>query len=72
MLKFTLEYLGPHYFQTLRCIWFVFGMLIDTGPNFYADTLIGVYWPHRENLKYKISQRNIFKIMSGGGEDTVA
>ena len=34
--SFTLKFLGPHYFQTLRWIWFIFGMMIDTGPKFYS------------------------------------
>ena len=33
---FTLKYLGPHYFQTLWWILFIFGMMIDTGPKFYS------------------------------------
>ena len=32
MLKFS----GPHYFQTLWCIWFMFCMMIDSVPKFYA------------------------------------
>ena len=34
--SFTLKFLGPHYFQTLWWIWFIFGMMIDTGPEFYS------------------------------------
>ena len=30
-----LEFLGRHYFQTLWWIWFMLGMMIDTGPKFY-------------------------------------
>ena len=33
---FMLKFLGPHYFQTLWWIWFMFGMMIDTGLKFYA------------------------------------
>ena len=35
-VSFTLKFLGPHYFQTLWWIWFIFGMMIDTGPKFYS------------------------------------
>ena len=31
-----LKFLGPHYFQTLLWIWFMFGMMMDTGPEFYT------------------------------------
>ena len=30
------KFLGPYYFQTLWCIWFMFGMVIDIGPKFYT------------------------------------
>ena len=30
------KFLGPHYFQMLWCIWFMFGMMIDIGPKFYG------------------------------------
>ena len=33
---FMLKFLGPHYFQTLRWIQFLFNTMIDTGPKFYA------------------------------------
>ena len=33
---FSLKFLGPHYFQTLWWIWFMFGVMIDTGPKFYT------------------------------------
>ena len=33
--SFTLKILGPHYFQTLWWIWFMFGMMVDIGPKFY-------------------------------------
>ena len=29
---FMIKFLGPHYFQTL----FMFGVMKDTGPKFYA------------------------------------
>ena len=32
----ALKFLGPHYFQTLWWIWFMLGMMIDTGPKFYT------------------------------------
>ena len=32
----TLKFLGPHYLQTLSWIWFIFGVLMDTGPEFYT------------------------------------
>ena len=35
-LSFVLKFLGPHCFQTLWWIWFVYGMMIDTGPEFYT------------------------------------
>ena len=41
--SFMLKFLGPHYFQTLRWIWFMFGTMIDTGPEFYA---IPIHTPH--------------------------
>ena len=31
-----LKFLGPHYFQTLWSIWFMFNMVIDIGPKFYT------------------------------------
>ena len=34
--SFVLMFLGPHCFQTLWWIWFMFGMMIDTGPKFYT------------------------------------
>ena len=34
--SFTLKFLGPHYFQTLWWIWFMFGRMINTGLKFYA------------------------------------
>ena len=34
--SFTLKFLGPHFFQTLWWIWFMFGTMIDTGLKFYA------------------------------------
>ena len=34
--SFVLKFLRPHYFQTLWWIWFIFGMMIDTGPKFYS------------------------------------
>ena len=34
--SFALKFLGPHYFQTLRWIWFMFGMMKDIGPKFYT------------------------------------
>ena len=35
-VKFYVKFLGPHYFQTLWWIWFMFGMMMDTGPKFYT------------------------------------
>ena len=36
--SFALKFLGPHCFQTLWWIWFMFGVMIDTGPKFYTVT----------------------------------
>ena len=36
MLKFSLKFLRPHYFLNLSLIWFIFGMMIHTGPKFCA------------------------------------
>ena len=36
MLKFLLKFLRPHYFLTLSSIWFIFGMMIYSGPKFCA------------------------------------
>ena len=36
MVKLCVKFLGPHCFQTLWWIWFMFGMMIDTGPKFYT------------------------------------
>ena len=33
--------LKAHIFQTIRWIWFIFGMMIDTGSEFYSMIL----WP---------------------------
>ena len=33
-----LSLLKTSYFQTTRWIWFVFGMMIDTGPKFNSAT----------------------------------
>ena len=33
--SFMFKFLGPHYFQTLWWIWFVFGTMIGTGLKFY-------------------------------------
>ena len=38
----TLQFLGPHYFQTLWCIWFMFDTTIDSGP-YYFQTLLDVF-----------------------------
>ena len=35
-LSFMLKFLGPHCFQTLWYICFMFDMMIDTGPKFYV------------------------------------
>ena len=35
-LSFILKFLGPHCFQTLWYICFMFDMMIDAGPNFYV------------------------------------
>ena len=32
----SIRHPGPHYFQILWWIWFMFGMMIDIGPNFYT------------------------------------
>ena len=32
---FMSKFFGPHYFQTLSSIWFMFGIMIDIGPKFY-------------------------------------
>ena len=34
--SFTLKFLGPHCFQTLWYICFIFDMMIDAGPKFYV------------------------------------
>ena len=34
--SFTLKCLGPHCFQTLWYICFMFDMMIDAGPKFYV------------------------------------
>ena len=34
--SFTLKLLGPHCFQTLWYICFMFDMMIDAGPKFYV------------------------------------
>ena len=34
--SFTLKFLGPHYFQTLWYICFIFDRMIDAGPKFYV------------------------------------
>ena len=31
-----LELLTAHIFQTIRYIWFIFGLMIDIGPKFYS------------------------------------
>ena len=31
-----LNILTAHIFQTIQWIWFIFGMMIDTGPEFYS------------------------------------
>ena len=36
VLSFTLKFLGPHYFQTVWWIWFISGLMTDTGPKFYS------------------------------------
>ena len=33
---FMLKFLEMHYFPTLWCTWFMFGMMIDIGPKFYT------------------------------------
>ena len=33
-VSFMLKFLGPHYFQTLWCVWFMFGIVID--PKLYT------------------------------------
>ena len=30
------KFLRPHIFQTTQWIWFIFGMMIDIGPEFYS------------------------------------
>ena len=37
--SFALKFLGPHCFQTLWWIWFMFGMMIDTGPKSLHSTI---------------------------------
>ena len=44
-LIFALKFLEFHYFQTLWCIWFMFGMMIDIGPKFYAVASPPPTWP---------------------------
>ena len=34
--SFALKCLAPHCFQTLWWIWFMFGVMIDTGPKFHT------------------------------------
>ena len=34
--SFTLKFLGPHCFQPLWYIYFMFDMMIDAGPKFYV------------------------------------
>ena len=43
--SFTSEFWGPHYYQTSWCFWFMFGMIIDTGPKFYAVPSPPSTWP---------------------------
>ena len=38
-----LKFLGPHYFQTLWWIWFMFGTMIDTGPKILCGTIHTLY-----------------------------
>ena len=34
--SFAFKFLGPRCFQTLWWIWFMFGVMIDTGPKIYT------------------------------------
>ena len=45
-----LKFFGPNCFQTLWWIWFTFGMMIDTGPEFYTvpSRIRIVYWWNAE------------------------
>ena len=38
---FIVNILKAHIFQTIRWIWFIFGMMIDTGSEFYSV----IPWP---------------------------
>ena len=51
MLKFTLKFLGPNYFQKLWWIWFMFGTRLDTGLKFYAIP----FTPPIPDLKVKVT-----------------
>ena len=47
---FMLKFLGPHYFQTIWYIWFIFGMMVDIGWKFHA-----VPFPPATYLKVKVT-----------------
>ena len=47
--SFTLKNLGPHCFQTLLCIWFMFGMMADTVQNFMWFHPHPSAWPYGQN-----------------------
>ena len=50
-LSFTLKFLGPHCFQTLSYICFVFDVMIDAGPKFY------VVWSPTQYMTWRSTHR---------------
>ena len=51
MLKILCKFLGAHYFFTFRWIYFILGMVIDTGLKFLAASARS----HDHNLGVKVT-----------------
>ena len=56
------EHLGAHIFQTIRYIWFIFGLMIDIGPKLHST----IPHTHAYDLKVKVMDLEIFNVKVSG------